>query len=173
MLRLQRRRVRIVAACLVLASALAAPVLAQQDESQKVVDLLGPTGRQALDTMMAQPRGYVGIQMLNLTPGLRSFFEVPKGVGVLVAETAVGGPAAFAGLQAGDVIVAIDGKMARSTQQVSAVISSRRDGPVSVDYVRKGARRSADIEVEQRRSVVVKLSPSIIRQRAERSRWYV
>ncbi len=148
---------------------LAAPASAQPSSERKVVDILGPTAQRAVDTMIASSRGHVGIQMLNLTSGLREYFRVPEGVGVLVAETATDGPAASAGLRPGDVIVAIDGDTVRSSQQIAQAIAERSDGFVSMEYVREGSRKSADVKVEQRRSVVVKLSPSIIRQRVERS----
>jgi len=57
------------------------------------------------------PRGArLGISGDDLTPQLAEFFGVKQGKGVLVREVIVGTAAEKAGLKAGDVIVAVDGK---------------------------------------------------------------
>ena len=55
-------------------------------------------------------RPSLGISGDELTTQLASYFGVKQGKGVLVREVLVGSPAANAGLRAGDVIVAVDGK---------------------------------------------------------------
>lgn len=55
-------------------------------------------------------RPSLGISGDELTTQLASYFGVKQGKGVLVREVVVGSPAAKAGLKAGDVIVAVDGK---------------------------------------------------------------
>jgi len=55
-------------------------------------------------------RPNLGISGDELTPQLAGFFGVKQGKGVLVREVVMGSPAAKAGLKAGDIIVAVDGK---------------------------------------------------------------
>lgn len=55
-------------------------------------------------------RPSLGISGDELTEQLASYFGVKQGKGVLVREVVVGSAAAKAGLKAGDVIVAVDGK---------------------------------------------------------------
>ena len=55
-------------------------------------------------------RPNLGISGDELTTQLASYFGVKQGKGVLVREVLVGSPAEKAGLKAGDVIVAVDGK---------------------------------------------------------------
>jgi len=55
-------------------------------------------------------RPSLGISGDELTTQLASYFGVKQGKGVLVREVVVGSAAANAGLKAGDVIVAVDGK---------------------------------------------------------------
>jgi membrane-associated protease RseP (regulator of RpoE activity) len=55
-------------------------------------------------------RPSLGISGDELTTQLASYFGVKQGKGVLVREVVVGSPAAKAGLRAGDVIVAVEGK---------------------------------------------------------------
>jgi serine protease Do len=55
-------------------------------------------------------RPSLGISGDELTTQLATYFGVKEGKGVLVREVVVGSPASKAGLRAGDVIVAVDGK---------------------------------------------------------------
>jgi membrane-associated protease RseP (regulator of RpoE activity) len=55
-------------------------------------------------------RPSLGISGDELTTQLATYFGVKQGKGVLVREVVVGSPASKAGLRAGDVIVAVDGK---------------------------------------------------------------
>jgi len=59
---------------------------------------------------MLDGRPTLGITGEELTTQLAEYFGVKQGKGVLVSEVVVGSPAAQAGLKAGDVIVAVDGK---------------------------------------------------------------
>jgi membrane-associated protease RseP (regulator of RpoE activity) len=55
-------------------------------------------------------RPTLGVSGEELTSQLAGYFGVKQGKGVLVSEVVAGSPAAKAGLKAGDVIVAVDGK---------------------------------------------------------------
>ena len=69
-----------------------------------------------------------------------------RGGGALVLEAAEGGPAARAGLRAGDVILAVDGRRVSGPAALSAAIEDQRPGRrVRIEY-RRGARtRSAEV----------------------------
>jgi S1-C subfamily serine protease len=69
-----------------------------------------------------------------------------RGSGALVAETAEGRPAARAGLRAGDVILAVDGRRVSGPAALTAAIEDQRPGRrVRIEY-RRGARtRAADV----------------------------
>jgi S1-C subfamily serine protease len=69
-----------------------------------------------------------------------------RGSGALVVETAEGGPAARAGLRAGDVILAVDGRLVRGPAALTAAIEDQRPGRrVTVEYRRGPRTRSADV----------------------------
>ncbi len=71
--------------------------------------------------------------------------------GLRVAAVVAGGPAAGAGLRAGDVITSIDGQAATSTDQLMAVTLSKRAGDkVEIGYERSGAKASATITLAAR-----------------------
>jgi S1-C subfamily serine protease len=69
-----------------------------------------------------------------------------RGSGALVAETVAGGPATRAGLRAGDVILAVEGRRVRGPAALTAAIEDQRPGRrVRIEY-RRGARtRSAEV----------------------------
>ena len=64
----------------------------------------------------------IGVEIVELTPQLRDFFDVAPKRGVLVSRVLPDSPAAAAGLQAGDVILEADGrKIASRLELVQAV----------------------------------------------------
>lgn len=74
-------------------------------------------------------RAYLGVSVGDIT-----------GNGVLVGEAVAGGPAARAGIRAGDVIVSIAGKPTPSTTGLSEVLATLRPGQrVAVRIVRQDA----------------------------------
>jgi regulator of sigma E protease len=60
--------------------------------------------------------------------------------GATVGAVESGSPAAAAGLQAGDRIVAVDGRQARTFDSISQRIRSSRGGPVTLTVIRDGRR---------------------------------
>jgi len=95
----------------------------------------------------------LGISGDDLTPQLAEFFGVKQGKGVLVREVVVGSAAAKAGLKAGDVIVAVDGK------EVTSVSKLRR--ALAGDKEEKDARKATLTIVRDKReqTVAVELEP--------------
>ena len=65
--------------------------------------------QQLLDTGQVS-RGYLGVQMQDLTDSLAAEFGLPSQQGVLVAEVVRDSPADKAGFMSGDVIVSVDNK---------------------------------------------------------------
>jgi serine protease Do len=64
--------------------------------------------------------------------------------GVVVQQA--GGPAAAAGIQAGDIIVAVDGKLIRGVQQLKQMIA-QADDSVSLTVVRDGEEASVTVNL--------------------------
>lgn len=94
----------------------------------------------------------LGISGDELTPQLAAYFGVKQGKGVLVREVLVGSAAGKAGLKAGDVIVAVDGK---SVATVSNLRQSIEIGPseekrkVTLTIVRDRHEQAIPIEIER------------------------
>lgn len=77
-----------------------------------------------------------GLDLVAMNEGLGAYFDVSEGV--LVASV---GDRSSLGLQAGDVIVAIDGREVRDPMHARSIIASyRADESVTFDVVRDGRR---------------------------------
>ncbi len=91
------------------------------------------------------PRSWLGLYPQSVTPSLRRAFALADMRGALVSEVVESGPAALAGIQAGDVIVEFDGhpiRRADDLQWLVAMAPAGRSLPIAI--VRGGkARRLA------------------------------
>ena len=84
-------------------------------------------------------RGYLGVQIAELTQELADKEGLENIEGVYVAEVTEGGAAKLAGMKAGDVITAINGKKVNSTTQLKENIGQYRPGDkVDVEVNRNG-----------------------------------
>jgi serine protease Do len=89
-----------------------------------------------------QARPRLGVAVRPLTADERQEASLPGGVIVQQAT----GPAAAAGIQAGDIIVAVDGTVIRNVQQLKQIIS-QADDSVSVTVVRDGEQASISVNL--------------------------
>ena len=86
-------------------------------------------------------RGYLGIQTTDATTG----------TGAVVADVVAGGPAAAAGLRAGDAVVAIDDAKVSQPDDVVAAVSSLKPGrAVKLTVRRAGDERSISVTLGTR-----------------------
>jgi len=78
-------------------------------------------------------------------------YNLPVDHGVLVREVDANGPAANAGIQAGDIIVAVDGKPVANWNEFIRELFTRRPGDrVRLEIVRDGGRRTLVVTLAQR-----------------------
>ena len=71
--------------------------------------------------------------------------------GAEVQGVTPGGPAAAAGLRAGDVVVSVDGALVSDPDDLSRIVSGLEPGDeVEVEVRRDGGRRTFDIELGRR-----------------------
>ena len=78
----------------------------------------------------------IGISTTELTKQLADYFGVTGGRGVLVTNVSDDGPAAKAGLRAGDVITAVDGETVDASGDISRAINRKKDGEVTLTIIR-------------------------------------
>jgi serine protease Do len=94
-------------------------------------------------------RGYIGVQLQGLDPDMLGDLKLPAGTGGgLVAHVEKGGPAAKAGLEAGDVITAVDGKALRNETALVNTIGLLPPGKeVKLSYYRSGTKHEAEVKL--------------------------
>lgn len=83
--------------------------------------------------------GYLGVQLTDLTPELRTHFGVGEDNGVMISRVIDDTPAWRAGLEVGDIITAVDGREVTSGGAFAGAIRTREAGEqVSLDIWRDG-----------------------------------
>lgn len=112
--------------------------------SNRAVAIANP----GLYTRMLVADGHrLGATVQPLSGQLAEFFKLKDGeTGVLVNEVQEGMAAESGGLQAGDVIVAIDGETVATPVDVTRLIYSK-SGTVAVDVVRDGSRQKLNVNL--------------------------
>lgn len=87
-------------------------------------------------------RGWIGANVQDVAPGAK---------GALVGHVTPGGPAAAAGLRAGDLVTSIDGKaIADSRAMQNLIVEARAGRALAVMLSRKGVEREVAVRVGRR-----------------------
>jgi serine protease Do len=96
-------------------------------------------------------RGSIGIQFQAAqSSAVGRMYGFANG-GVLVSSVTPNGPASKAGLQSGDVIVAVDGASIKDGDALVAIISAKHPGStVNLTYLRNGKRETATVGITDR-----------------------
>lgn len=84
----------------------------------------------------------IGVSTMSLTKQLADYFGIADGKGALVTSVTDDGPAAKAGVKAGDVITAIDGEAVDSPGDISRVINRKKEGEVTLTIVRNKSQQT-------------------------------
>ncbi|MBS1221181.1 MAG: protease Do, partial [Proteobacteria bacterium] len=95
-------------------------------------------------------RGWMGVSLQEVTQDLARSFNLEQPRGALVADVSADGPAARAGLKAGDVIVAYAGKPVNDSADLPPLVGSTKPGaskPLTV--IRDGQEREITVTLGQ------------------------
>ena len=87
----------------------------------------------------------IGVSTMELTKQLADYFGITGGKGVLVTSVSDDGPAAKAGVKAGDVITAIDGEAVDSPSDISRAINRKKDGDVTLTIIRNKSQQTIHV----------------------------
>jgi serine protease Do len=91
-------------------------------------------------------RGFLGIEIQNLTPGLAQAFKDNNLQGALIGSVTPDSPAAAAGLQAGDVIVEFNGQPVQDASQLKLQVAETGPGTsVPVVVMRNGDKKTVNV----------------------------
>lgn len=158
----------VAASLLVSVPMLAAPAQETKREVRTRVVLNDPAGARVLNGaeraswLMSGRRTFLGVQLMSMTPELRTHMGAPSGAGMLVAAVSEDSPASRAGIRVGDVITQIGAKRIENLAHVFESLGEARDGErTTVAVIRNGApmQLSAQIEERDRRAVAVNRLP--------------
>jgi serine protease Do len=95
-------------------------------------------------------RRQIGIGTTTLTKQLAENFGVESGV--MVSSVREGSPAAKAGLKAGDIIIDANGKAVKSDSDLIRAIAEKKEGDVSLTFVRDRNRQTVSVTPEEVKS---------------------
>jgi serine protease Do len=110
------------------------------DEAIRVSDQLRTNGRVI--------RGRIGVQIAPVTKEVAESIGLGKPAGALVQSVEAGGPAEKAGVEAGDIIVKVDGKVVEKSGDLPRLIGGTKPGTKALLQVfRRGASREISVMV--------------------------
>jgi S1-C subfamily serine protease len=114
------------------------------DTAKPIIDQLRQSGRVA--------RGYLGVAVTSVNSAIQTASNLQRADGVLVGDVEPGGPAATAGVQAGDVIVKI-GDIEVKDQgdlQNALTLNYKPDETVALTIIRDGSQRTVQVKLADR-----------------------
>ncbi len=116
------------------------------------IDVARPIMQQALDGVHPLVRPWIGVYYLPVNPALATDEDLPVDYGAYLATTDgaepifPGSPADVAGLRAGDVIVAVDGKRITAEEDLSSLILPHSPGDrITLRVLRENTTREIDV----------------------------
>jgi len=93
-------------------------------------------------------RGWLGVRIQSVNDELAEALGMEKAMGALVADVTAGGPAAEAGLEAGDVIIKFDGKDVHEMRDLPRLVADTEVGKaVRVVVFRKGHTQTFKVTI--------------------------
>ena len=93
-------------------------------------------------------RGWLGVSLQPMDRDLAQAMQAGEERGALVSGVEANGPAAKAGIQAGDVITAIEGRRIQSPRDLATGVAEARPGrPVTVTLLRAGQSMERRVEI--------------------------
>ncbi len=96
-------------------------------------------------------RGWLGLEVQNISPQLAESFGLSDQIGVLVAGIVRHSPAHTAGIQPGDIILSFDAHDIVDAKVIQDEIASRKPGDeVTITGLRKGQKFNAKAKIDQR-----------------------
>jgi len=113
------------------------------EQARPVVDALMKGGRVR--------RGYLGVQIQQLTPDIAESLGLERNRGELIASVEPGQAAARAGIRQGDVVVSVGGQPVTPDTTLSYLVSNSPIGSrIPIELIRDGRRQTVTVTVGER-----------------------
>lgn len=91
-------------------------------------------------------RGWIGVQIQTVTPDIADSLGMKKAEGALVAEPQANGPAAKAGIEAGDVITGVNNQPVHDARELARTIGGfAPDSSIKLNVIHKGQAKTVDL----------------------------
>jgi len=95
-------------------------------------------------------RGRIGVQIQEVSKETGDAFGLNRATGALVNSVEKGGPSEKAGIEAGDIILKVDGREVRSSNELPRIITAMRPGSkVTLTVWRKGAQKDVPVVIAE------------------------
>jgi serine protease Do len=95
-------------------------------------------------------RGWLGVRIQQVSDEIAETMGMDKPRGALIAGMTDGGPAAKAGVQNGDVVLAFDGRQVADNRALPRMVADAQIGKtVNMEVLRKGQRRTIPVTVQR------------------------
>jgi serine protease Do len=95
-------------------------------------------------------RGWLGVEIQEVTPDLAKSFGLPMPMGALVAGVENDGPAAKAGIHRGDIIVKFNGETVHDEHELPEMVAQTLIGKtVPVEVIRNGKHVTLDASIAE------------------------
>src|SRR5215468_10500878 len=88
----------------------------------------------------AVTRGWLGIQFQSVLPEIADSLELAEPAGILIADVHPAGPAAKAGIAAGDLVDSVNGAAIKNAHDFSRAIDATPPGSIAILGIRKRGR---------------------------------
>ena len=96
-------------------------------------------------------RGWLGLELQNISPQLAESFGLGNQTGVLVAGIVRQSPAHHAGIRPGDIILSFDNQKTADAKMIQDEIASRKPGDeVLISGIRRGKKFDTKVAIDQR-----------------------
>lgn len=92
-------------------------------------------------------RGWIGVEVQEINLDLADSFNLPRGLGVLIAGVLRGGPAERAGVKPGDVLLAVNGKSVHDQVGMLNLVAALPPGNAAMLKLRR-QQKEMDLQVE-------------------------
>jgi serine protease DegQ len=96
-------------------------------------------------------RGWIGVEIQEITPDLAESFKLPKNQGAIIAGVMKGGPADKGGMKPGDVLMEIEGKPVTDSSDMLNVIAQLAPGKAAkMKILRDGKPQDIAVDIGKR-----------------------
>lgn len=116
-----------------------------EDVRQRMEELGQRLGEPHFYALWGKPK--LGVQLVDVTPELRSHLGGPAEAGVLVSKVLKGTPAERAGIAVGDLVVAVEGRQVATSGDLVEALSDKSGKTFTIELVRARAKITIEVTI--------------------------